>query len=160
MLQQYDNELMVITFKKVQPLVKFYSQFIYNDNQIILGKYLPPNPNSNLTEISTNLIPANISTQKTQKGLLMVVRANFMTVHTPPIEWLEFIHSYFPELSFYLRYIDIEKKYSGEIFTAGPNDLNENSNSSLIHIKKEIQWYDLETADLLSKLEQGFFISK
>jgi hypothetical protein len=139
----------------------FYKQFIYDD-KIFLGKYLPSNSSPVPSEICRYLVPTAISTEKTPKGLLMLVKANFMAYRDTVFDWLESIHLSFPQLEIYLHYSNKTQAQEGEFFTNGPTEFQgtEQSLTTLSHNIKEHQWYDLKQEDLISKLEQGFYISK
>jgi hypothetical protein len=162
MEQKIKAHLKIMVFKHVYPLVEFYRQFVIDGNKIFLGTHLKSNSSSVSPDDSKYLLPANINTVKTQKGLLMLVWATFNSDLDTVIKWLEFIHDSFPNLDFYLTYYDFENEPKGEVFTKIAKDSQEKGCSSFLleHILIEQQWYNLEHQELLTKLEQGLFRTK
>lgn len=158
---EYLNEFKITTFDDLEPLIRFYNQFIGETNEIYLGKITDPRKNTQDKRMNES-VPATIVVCRTEKGLMALIKVKFRTENQPATEWVKYIHEQFPTLKIYLKYQDAENTIMGKMHTEEEYPKTEKekvvgkSKDKLIHKEREFAWHDLEEQELFIKLKNEY----
>ena len=158
---EYLNEFKITTFDDLEPLIRFYNQFIGKNSDIYLGKIIKNTDNSQEKKRNA-LVPAKIVVCRTEKGLMALIKVKFRTENQPATEWVKYIHEQFPTLKIYLKYQDAENTIMGKMHTEEEYPKTEKekvvgkSKDKLIHNEREFAWHDLDETELFIKLENEY----
>jgi len=158
---EYLNEFKITTFDDLEPLIRFYNQFIGKNSDIYLGKIIKNTDNSQEKKRNA-LVPAKIVVCRTEKGLMALIKVKFRTENQPATEWVKYIHEQFPTLKIYLKYQDAENTIMGKMHTEEEYPKTEKekvvgkSKDKLIHNEREFAWHDLDETELFIKLKNEY----